>query len=114
MPHKSRPHCAIPRCPNYAVIGSAYCVEHRRERSRRDPSYRKLYNRKWEKISKLYLLKNPLCAECQRNGRLTPATETHHVKPLSAGGTHAESNLMGLCKSCHSKLHGGITGGDSS
>ena len=26
-------------------------------------------------------------------------------KPLSEGGTHDRSNLIALCKSCHSSIH---------
>ena len=31
--------------------------------------------------------------------------EIHHKKPLSEGGTHDRSNLIALCKSCHSSIH---------
>ena len=37
-------------------------------------------------------------------GRMTPAEEVHHKLPLSRGGTHAQSNLMALCKPCHSRI----------
>ena len=41
---------------------------------------------------------------CRREGRVTAAAEVHHIVPLSAGGTHDESNLMALCKPCHSRI----------
>lgn len=31
--------------------------------------------------------------------------EIHHKLPLSEGGTHDRSNLIALCKSCHSSIH---------
>ncbi len=34
-----------------------------------------------------------------------PTEEIHHMKPLSEGGTHDRSNLIALCKSCHSSIH---------
>ena len=34
----------------------------------------------------------------------TPTEEIHHIVPLSHGGTHAEDNLMALCKPCHSRI----------
>jgi len=45
-----------------------------------------------------------LCEQCKSEGRLTAAEEVHHILPLADGGTNDESNLMALCKSCHSKI----------
>jgi len=44
---------------------------------------------------------NPLCVECERQGRIAEATELDHVVPLGKGGTHADANMQGLCRSCH-------------
>lgn len=45
------------------------------------------------------------CASnAKRAGKITPAEEVHHILPLSKGGTHVESNLMALCKRCHSEI----------
>lgn len=41
---------------------------------------------------------------CKREGHYTDATEVHHIKPLSEGGTNDLNNLMPLCKSCHSRI----------
>nr|WP_255407226.1 MULTISPECIES: HNH endonuclease [Corynebacterium] len=30
--------------------------------------------------------------------------EVHHVVPLSRGGSHDFTNLMALCKPCHSRI----------
>ncbi len=38
----------------------------------------------------------------ERDGRIVPTQEVHHIMPLSQGGTHAVDNLMALCSSCHS------------
>jgi len=102
MPYKSRRQCGHSGCPALVEAGTRYCPEHRRQYNRRDNAAH--YDRRWRKISKLYLAKNLLCAECQKAGRLTPATETHHIIPVSAGGSDAEENLMALCKSCHSRI----------
>lgn len=32
-----------------------------------------------------------------------PATEVDHIVPLRRGGTDLRSNLVGLCKPCHSR-----------
>ena len=44
------------------------------------------------------------CEECYKCGILTPTEEIHHIVPLSHGGTHADDNLMALCKPCHSRI----------
>ncbi|NMC30742.1 MAG: HNH endonuclease [Pelolinea sp.] len=31
------------------------------------------------------------------------ATDVDHKVPLSSGGTHADTNLEGMCHSCHSR-----------
>jgi 5-methylcytosine-specific restriction protein A len=31
--------------------------------------------------------------------------EIHHRLPLSEGGTYDRSNLIALCKFCHSQIH---------
>ena len=105
MPYKSQRHCAVPGCPNYAE-GGAYCAAHRKDYNKmiRDPAVQKHYGRRWEKISARFLSKHPLCQQCQLAGRLTPATETHHIKPVTEGGTDEDANLMALCKPCHSRI----------
>ena len=101
MPYKDTRHCAVAGCPGYAE-GGPYCAEHRREYNRaiRGPESRQRYNRHWEKISRLYLSRHPLCEECERNGRLTPAVHVHHI---IRGGSNDDENLMALCKPCHSR-----------
>ena len=42
-----------------------------------------------------------------KNGRYVAVEEVHHIIPLAEGGTHDESNLMSLCRSCHEKIHKG-------
>lgn len=102
MPYKARHQCGYTGCPALVEAGTRYCPGHRKIYNQRGNAAH--YDRRWRKISKLHLSKNPLCAECQRAGRLTPATETHHIIPVSAGGSDAEENLMALCKPCHSRI----------
>ncbi|WP_327077819.1 HNH endonuclease [Megasphaera cerevisiae] len=65
---------------------------------------KKRYGRAWKRIRDRYIGKHPLCEMCLKNHKTTPATEVHHIRPLSRGGTHDEDNLMALCKPCHSKI----------
>lgn len=59
----------------------------------------------WKALRRQYLRGNPLCAICMLHGRLTTATEVHHIVDLKEAPSLAcdESNLQGLCKSCHSR-----------
>ena len=43
----------------------------------------------------------PLCAECERHGRVRLASQRDHKIPLAEGGTDDEANEQGLCDACH-------------
>ncbi len=108
MPRKPKRPCSYPGCPR--LTDGRYCEEHaklevkRYEKYDRDPAVRRRYGRAWKRIRDRYISAHPLCEECLKAGRMTPAEEVHHKLPLSQGGTHAESNLMALCKPCHSRI----------
>ncbi len=53
----------------------------------------------------LYAAEHPFCELCYERGIIVLTEEIHHKKPLSEGGTHDLSNLIALCKSCHSTIH---------
>ena len=36
---------------------------------------------RWSRLSRRYRTMHPLCAECQRNGRIEPATCVDHIIP---------------------------------
>lgn len=46
-----------------------------------------------------------MCEICLAEGRVTLVEEVHHIVPVSKGGTNEWSNLMSLCRSCHTKIH---------
>ncbi len=108
MPRKPKRPCSFPGCPE--LVEGRYCEKHQREvdrhynRHQRDPKTAKRYGRRWRKIRKAFLTAHPLCEECKKQGKFTPAEEVHHITPLSEGGTHDYKNLMALCKSCHSRI----------
>lgn len=107
-PRKPKRPCSHPGCPN--LTDGRFCEQHEKEEARRyetydrDPAVKKRYNRTWRRIRDQYIAEHPLCEQCEMNGKLTRAEEVHHKKPLSEGGTHDKSNLMALCKSCHSEI----------
>ena len=98
MPYKSRRRCRHPDCPELVEAGVLYCPAHRPAR-RADTSY---YDRRWQKVRAAYLARHPLCVDCEKAGRLTPATDVHHIIKPGDGGDDSDSNLMGLCRPCHS------------
>ena len=67
----------------------------------------------WRKLRLAYLMENPLCEECLKIDKVTPAEEVHHIIPISKGETVEEmknlafddKNLCSLCKNCHREIH---------
>lgn len=109
MPRQPQRPCSYPGCPNRC--DGQYCEEHAKLMNRR---YNKLirpadsnkkYGRAWREIRKRYVAAHPLCEMCLKEGRLTPVEEVHHIKPVLQGGGSEFSNLMSLCRSCHTKIH---------
>lgn len=40
----------------------------------------KLYNTtRWRNLRNAYLMEHPLCERCEKEGRITPATDVHHI-----------------------------------
>lgn len=108
MPKRPRRPCSYSGCPE--LTDGRYCDRHKREsdahynRYQRDPDTAKRYGRAWKRSRDRYIHAHPLCEMCQKQGKLSPAEEVHHIKPLSQGGNHDMSNLMSLCSSCHSTI----------
>jgi len=109
MPYKPKRPCAYSGCGRLAE-SEQHCVEHQKvvtkqyNQFERDPASNKRYGRAWKRIRDRYIKTHPLCEECQKQGRLTPSEEVHHILPLSKGGGSNTENLMALCKSCHSRI----------
>jgi 5-methylcytosine-specific restriction protein A len=54
----------------------------------------------------MVLRRHRLCAECERHGRVTLATDVHHKIAKRDGGLDTAENLEPLCHSCHSRITG--------
>jgi 5-methylcytosine-specific restriction protein A len=109
MPKKPKHPCAYGSCPK--LTDRRYCPEHERlknhnyEKYGRDKDSKRRYGRAWKRIRNKYAAEHPFCELCYERGVLVPTEEIHHKLPLSEGGTHDQSNLIALCKSCHSQIH---------
>ena len=108
LPYKPLRPCSYPGCPE--LTSNRYCGAHKKlteqqyNRYHRDPDAYKRYGQAWRRIRAAYIAGHPLCEECKKAGRLTPASEVHHVVALADGGTHDANNLMSVCKPCHSSI----------
>lgn len=78
----------------------------------------KIYNRlihsvRWLRLRRDTLTAHPLCQRCEVEGRITPATEVHHIQPVEEAITTADRmqrmydphNLQALCHDCHVRTH---------
>jgi 5-methylcytosine-specific restriction protein A len=83
MPGRPKRPCRHPGCPN--LTDNGYCERHKR----RDHDYDRYrgtaaqrgYDSRWRKYRIVFLRQHPLCVECEKEGRLTPATVVDHIKP---------------------------------
>lgn len=110
MPRKPKKPCAYPGCPH--LTDGRYCEEHQKEMNARYEKYgrdrkttKRRYGKNWKIIRDAYVKRHPFCELCFQKGRLVTVEEVHHIVPLSEGGTNEYSNLISLCKSCHSRIH---------
>lgn len=80
----------------------------------KDKEYNRLiHTARWLRLRRDVLTKHPVCQRCEQEGRIRPATEAHHVKPVEEAYTSAEKiqrmydpyNLRALCHDCHVKTH---------
>ena len=111
MPKKTKRPCRYSGCANLTDDSSGYCGEHKAVAARHYDKYlrwydhNKRYGWQWRKVRALFLTANPFCEMCKQSGKLVDATEVHHIKPISEGGSLTDpNNLMALCKSCHSRI----------
>jgi 5-methylcytosine-specific restriction enzyme A len=68
---------------------------------------KRLYDtRTWRKMRARQLAEHPLCAMCERMGRITEAKVADHIKPHNNDPLlfYDINNLQSLCSSCHSGI----------
>lgn len=80
----------------------------------RDEDYvRLIHTNRWRRLRHDVLSAHPFCERCSQEGRLSAATELHHVRPVEEALTAAEKerlmydvgNLRPLCHDCHVRTH---------
>lgn len=117
MPSK---RCNAPLCRTLIDYTQQYCSEHTKkavrkqetysERKEKDAEALKFYkSARWQRTSRNYRYKHPVCELCQKLGIVTPADVVDHVKErkdLTIDEQHLlydENNLMSLCHAHHNQ-----------
>ena len=75
---------------------------HKREAWSKSPdATKRVTGRKLQTMRASLFNRSPLCAECERQGRVSFATQRDHIIPLAEGGKDDDGNVQGLCRDCH-------------
>jgi 5-methylcytosine-specific restriction enzyme A len=88
---------------------------------RRGTSAGRGYDARWRRLRAWHLTRRPLCAWCERAGRVTRATLVDHLVPITGSGDPRRldpTNLQSLCRDCHARktwadTHGGSPHGET-
>jgi 5-methylcytosine-specific restriction protein A len=100
--------CPVPGCSEIIELDERACKAHlekynrKQTRQKRERTSARGYGYEWQVKRLKHLREFPFC-EVERCSN--QADEVHHVKPLSQGGTHDDSNLRSLCFDHHHELH---------
>lgn len=82
--------------------GTGRCERHTEAGWKKKPTAAKrITGRRLQALRAALFARHPLCAECERNDRVEPATQRDHIRSLEEGGTDTEDNVQGLCEACH-------------
>ncbi|TXG78917.1 HNH endonuclease [Candidatus Dojkabacteria bacterium] len=104
MPVSSPRPCSFHACRNLVKDGSGRCGDHPKITwAKKATATKRITGRRLQAMRAKLFSKNPLCAECARNGLVSIATQRDHIIPLEEGGLDDETNEQGLCEACHEK-----------
>ena len=107
-------------CPNLTRGAETCCLEckplekaksrrYDKNRDETQPWRTWIHSTRWRRASNAHKAANPLCAECERQGRITPVYLVHHKIPHE--GNYAlfwdVNNWESLCDACHEVEHKG-------
>jgi len=93
--------CTYPGCQTLVTDGSGRCARHPREPWVHKPDAPpRVRGRRLQRQRARLFAEHPLCAECDRHGRVRPAVIRDHIIPLAEGGTDEPTNIQGLCQTC--------------
>ena len=61
----------------------------------------RITGRKLQHLRRRLFQEQPLCVQCQQQGRVALAVERDHIVALCNGGTDTADNTQALCAACH-------------
>lgn len=90
-------------CQNPKTNRSAFCSNHGGGMTEKGKANAKLYSqRAWAKMRIAQLSRQPLCARCQSENKVTAAEHVDHVFPHRRDPVKFKVNLLqSLCAACH-------------
>jgi 5-methylcytosine-specific restriction protein A len=101
MPYAPARPCTSPRCPHPAV-SHGRCAQHAVPAwAPRVVPVRRITGRPLQRLRARLFTQQPLCVQCQAEGRVTIATIRDHRIPLTEGGQDTDANVQPLCETCH-------------
>lgn len=109
MPRRPKQPCAIPGCPEIVNAGERYCKKHKCQEQRRYDNERgtaaqRGYGSRWRRYTLWFKKRYPLCAECERQGGVTPTYVVDHIEPVTGPDDPLFWDLKNhqpLCERCH-------------
>lgn len=118
MPKRSKVPCAKNGCKSLVERPERYCIDHKAEVKvlavdNRESASKRGYNRTWRKYRETFLVQNPFCTYCIRDGELIYADVVDHIKPHKGDMKlfWDPENHQGLCTKCHNKKTASEDGG---
>lgn len=102
MPQAAPKPCTAPGCGVLVRDGTSRCSKHQREAWGKKPTATKrITGRKLQALRESLFRRQPLCVECERQGKVVLATQRDHIVSLGEGGADDDDNVQGLCGPCH-------------
>ena len=102
MPSAAPKPCGHPGCGVLVRDGTSRCPKHKQEAWAKKPTATKrVTGRKLQAMRAALFTSNPLCVQCESEGRVTLATQRDHIVSLEEGGADDDTNVQGLCRDCH-------------
>lgn len=100
--------CERAGCQSRAEPGENKCpacqdTAYQRDKRRRGSASERGYNARHRKWRRMILHRDPLCVQCDREGRVRPARIADHILPVEEGGRWTLENGQGLCTPCHNR-----------